>query len=417
MRSSALKLACLVIALAQLSAPAASGQTDWDPNAVAYKGPTDWQRAAAMVLNRHLPTDSGFWVLGPLDLDADLVDTLNLVRTSMRILAPDPRGSESVTRRLWLPTGGVAFEELQPSDTLAHELPPGYPGRFLKGKLAGEQVFVQVLTVQEHRWLLWAERVQVAGITRGFGGPVARYSAAVTRYLAAVDSGRSSSRAPRAADYGLESLYDLYAPPPDPVIRDPEGFTQLLEDHRMFALDESVRNVYGLMPGPPLVTRLEALADSVLFLNKDGEVALQHHYRDFRRSGRRWSGYPILTADRLGSLGPGRYIYAVDRYGVIRLSPATATQPTGAEMTAALLCHGEPVRAAGEMVLAAEPGGPLRVAEVNIHSEEYFFSNRSLTLYDDVAERSDRYVIALAHVLRELERARLPVDGVLIRKY
>jgi hypothetical protein len=214
----------------------------------------------------------------------------------------------------------------------------------------------------------------------------------------------------------LESLYDLYAPPPGPVIRDPAGYRQLLEDHRMFTLDENIHDVYGLMPGPPLLARLEALADSVLFLNKDGEVALQHRYRDFLRSGRGWSGYPILSPDALGRLSPGRYIYAADRYGVIRVSPAPTTQPTGAEMTAALLWHGEPVRAAGELVLAAEPGGTLRVAEVNVRSEEYFFSNRSLTLYDDVAERSDRYVAALAHVLKGLELARLPVDGVLIRQ-
>ncbi len=68
-------------------------------------------------------------------------------------------------------------------------------------------------------------------------------------------------------------------------------------------------------------------------------------------------------------------------------------------------------------MLTAEPGQPVRVTELNVRSEEYFFSNRSLTLYDDVEERSDRYVAALGHVLKGLELARLPRDDILIRKF
>ncbi|NIW37831.1 MAG: hypothetical protein GWN32_15465, partial [Gemmatimonadetes bacterium] len=113
---------------------------------MSYPGPSSWQRAAAATLNRHLPTDSGFFVLGPLDLDADRPDTTDLVRTTLRIVAPNPRASRSVTRRLWFPTGGVALEELQPADTLPHEPPPGYLGRFVKGTVAGDSVMIQVFT-------------------------------------------------------------------------------------------------------------------------------------------------------------------------------------------------------------------------------------------------------------------------------
>ncbi|MGD2218509.1 MAG: hypothetical protein PVJ64_17255, partial [Gemmatimonadales bacterium] len=103
-------------------------QDAWDPNAVTYEGPSSWQQAAVAALNRHLPTDSGYFVLGPIDLNADLPDTTDLVRSTFRIIAADPRRSARVTRHLWVPTGGVALEELQPSDTLAHVLPPGYAG-------------------------------------------------------------------------------------------------------------------------------------------------------------------------------------------------------------------------------------------------------------------------------------------------
>ncbi len=409
-----------VVALVALCATSLTfAQVTWDPNVVTYEGPSSWQLAAVAALNRHLPTDSGYSVLGPIDLGADLPDTTDLVRSTLRIIAPDLRASDRVTRHLWVPTGGVALEELQPSDTLAHVLPPGYAGRFLKGTIVGERVFVQVFTVREHRWLLWAQRAQVAGITDSVAGPVARYSAAVARHLVMADSGLTTVGPPRAIEYGLDPSYELYAQPPEPVIRDRDGFTRLLDENRAFSMGDAVRDVYGFVPGPSLIAWVEEQADPVLFVNKDTELALQHRYRDYEASGGGWLGYPVLAPASLSSLRPGRYLYVTDRYGVIRVARTSMSgfDVGGAAITHALLAHGEPVRAAGELVLSSEPGGPLRVTELNVRSEEYFFSNRSLTLYDDLEQRSDRYVAAVGHVLRGLELARLPRDDVLIRKY
>jgi hypothetical protein len=395
-----------------------NAQTAWDPNALPYEDPPTWQAAAVAALNRHLPTDSGYWVLGPLNLSVDLPDTTDLVRTTVRILAPDQPGARSITQRLRLPTGGVALEELQPSDTLPHELPPGYPGRFVKGSIVGEHVLVQVFTINEHRWLLWAQRVEVAGIREPAAGPVARYSRAVAEYLQAADQGQGRLQPPRAAEYGLDPTYDLYAQAPEPVVRAPEGYLGLLSRNRAFTLDEQVRNVLGLIPGPELVEWLYGEAPSVLFLDKDSEAALQHRYRDYSAAGGRWTGLPILRAAALESLSAGRYIYVVDRYGVVRIGPAPGS---GAEadqtLSAALLAQGEPVRAAGELRLVAEPRQPLAVGAADIGSPEYFFSNLSLTLYEDVEERSDRYVLALGHLLKALDDARVPRDGILLRKF
>ncbi len=415
---AATRLAGLAAALLLVAAGPVRSQTVWDPNAVLYDSPPSWQAAAVAALNRHLPTDSGFWVLGPLELAADLPDTTDLLRTTLRILAPDPTRSRTIARRLWVPSGGVALEELQPADTLPHELPPGYPGRFLEGTIVGENVFVQVLTVQEHRWVLWAERAQLTGVRQRVSGPLARYSEAVTRHLAAVDSGVRTSGPPRALEFGLDPTFDLYARPPEPVIRDREGYLQLLRRHRTFDLDDRVQDVYGVVPGPSLVSWLEARSDRVLFLNREGGVALQHRYRDFLGSGARWSGRPVLNATTLSRLRPGRYAFVVDRYGVMRVGPkAPEGVAAASDASCALLAHGEPVRVAGELVLAADGDGPLRVGELSVACEEYFFSNLSLTLYPDVEERSDRYVIELGHALRALDQARVPRDGVLLRKF
>jgi hypothetical protein len=392
-------------------------QTAWDPNAIAYEGPSAWQQAAAAALNRHLPTDSGFFVLGPLDLSADLPDTTDLVRTTIRILAPDPRASRGVTRRLWVPTGGVALEELQPSDTLPHELPPGYPGRFLKGTIVGEDVLVQVFTVQEHRWLLWARRAQIADITEEVSGPVADYARAVTRYLAAVDSGQEVSGPPSASQYGLESLYDLYSQPPAAVIRDRQGYLGLLERHRTFTLGNEVKDVYGFVPGPVLLAWMEEQAGGVLFPNRDGEVSLQYRYRDFQQAGGDWTGRPLLTATTLHGLRPGRYVFVVDRYGFLRVGSIDRTAiQISSDATAAMLAHGDHVLVAGTLLLSAEQG-PIRVREIDINSEEYFFSNLSMSLYQDVEDRSDRYVISLGHALKALDLGRVRRDDIVLKKF
>ncbi len=128
---------------------------------------------------------------------------------------------------------------------------------------------------------------------------------------------------------------------------------------------------------------------------------------------------PILDAAGLERLSPGRYVYVVDRYGVARVAraPESGLEADGAQVSAALLAHGDPVRVAGALTLVAGPDRPLGVGAANIGSAEYFFSNLSLTLYEDVEERSDRYVLALGHLLQALEAGRVPREGILLRKY
>jgi len=415
---SSLNLLRFVPILTVTAASVGWSQTAWDPNAVAYREPTAWQQAAVAALNRHLPTDSGFFVLGPLDLTAEFPDTTDLVRTTIRIIAPDPAGSRSVTRRLWVPTGGVAMEELQPSDTLPHEMPPGYSGRFLKGTIVGEDVLVQVFTVQEHRWLLWAKRAQIEEITEQVSGPVASYARAVTRYLAAVDSGQEVSGPPLASQHGLEPLYDLYAQPPPPVIRDRQGYLGLLESNRAFTLGTEVKNVYGFVPGPLLLGWMEEQAADVLFPNRNGEVALQYRYMGFAQDSGSWLGRPVLTAATLPRLRPGLYAFVVDRYGFLRVGAIDRSGiPTRTDATSAMLAQGDPVLVAGQLVITTDGGASVRIREININSEEYFFSNLSMSLYQDVEDRSDRYVISLGHALKALDLGRVPRDDIVLKKF
>ncbi|MEE9156417.1 MAG: hypothetical protein V3U38_07185 [Gemmatimonadota bacterium] len=410
------------IALLIASSPPqlATAQTSWDPNAIPFVAGSVWQHAAVATLNRHLPTDSGFFVLGPLDLSSDLPDTLRLVETTLRIIAPNPRAARRIVSRLRLPTGGVALEDIQPSDTLSHlshEVPPGYLGRFIRGTLVGEPAYVQVFTIQEHRWLLWAKRAQLTGVTERATGPLASYSKAVARYLAAVDSGRPDPRAPQASDYELDPAFDIYALPPADVIRGREGYLRLLDRNSEIGIDSVADGVLGFVPGPSLVEWLQRENEGVLFPNKEGEIALQHRYRDFQQLVGRWIGNPVLSAETVQRLRPGRYVYAVDRYGFMRVGRVTGGDSAGDSPSAALLMHGDPVLVAGELVLARALSGVLKVRELDINSEEYLFSNLSLSLYTDVEQRSDRYMLAVGYALGALDSARMSRDGILLRKF
>lgn len=396
----------------------AHGQAGGSEDVVPYAAPPSWQRAAIAELDRRLPTDSGYWALGPLDVAADAPDTTNLVRSTLRIIVPDGDASRSIARRLWVPTGGIALQELQPGDTLPVQPPPGYTGRFLRGTLVGQPVYVQVFTVQAHRWLLWAEQVLVTQGADTVRGPIVRYSEAVGRYLTGLSSG-SSSTAPAARDFDLAPGFDLFAELPAPVIRDRAGYEGLLAQNRAFALDDRVKDVYGIVPAPPLEKWLEGEVNEVLRRDQEGEAGLQRRYRDYRAAGGIWTGLPVLSPETLARLRPGRYAYAVDRYDVIRVGRLPASGDTSAAtITPALLVHGEPVRVAGELTVGLGPDGRPRLTELDIRSEEYLFSNLSLSIYDDVSRRSDDYLQGMVgHVLRALDAAGLSRDNLLIRKF
>ena len=126
---------------------------------------------------------------------------------------------------------------------------------------------------------------------------------------------------------------------------------------------------------------------------------------------------PVLSPETFQRLRPGRYLYVVDRFGFMRVAPATQGSVGDGILSAAMLAHGEPVRAAGQVVLEPSTDRSLAVSAIDIGSQEYFFSNRSLTLYSDVEERSDRYVQALGHGLAALEAGRIPYSGILLRKF
>jgi hypothetical protein len=240
----------------------------------------------------------------------------------------------------------------------------------------------------------------------------------VGRYLTGPASG-SSPAPPRARDFGLASSFDLFADLPAPVIRDRAGYDRLIAQNRSFTLGDHVRDVYGLVPAPALEEWLQGEATEALRLDREGEAGLQRRYREYLAAGGRWTGLPVLSSATLARLRPGRYAYAVDRYDVIRVGRLPAPGDTSAPViTPALLVHGEPVRAAGELSIGPGRDGRARVTELNIRTEEYLFSNLSLSVYDDVSERSDEYLLGtVGHVLRALDAAGVSRDDLLIRKF
>ena len=124
------------------------------------------------------------------------------------------------------------------------------------------------------------------------------------------------------------------------------------------------------------------------------------------------------SAATLPRLRPGLYAFVVDRYGFLRVGPIDRSGiPTRTDATSAMLAQGDPVLVAGQLVITTDGGASVRIREININSEEYFFSNLSMSLYQDVEDRSDRYVISLGHALKALDLGRVPRDDIVLKKF
>jgi hypothetical protein len=80
----------------------------------------------------------------------------------------------------------------------------------------------------------------------------------------------------------------------------------------------------------------------------------------------------------------------------------------------AFLFPGEPVLTAGAFFIARDSLPHL--VEVNGQSGHYFYSNVTPTIREDIAVRSNSYLLTLGHFFRALDRLGIPYDGILIRK-
>jgi hypothetical protein len=371
--------------------------------ASAIAGPKDPIRGAAFekliaaqnlefqdYLRTLLPEEAGFVVAGPLDPSFDAGSEHDTLYQLTRVVCPSAAYCDS---------SAYVFEKTYPAeirDIKAVGWPKshcyrGHCGRVAVLDFGGRNTPVLFLSFQQNRWLVWWRRVVLMG--GADPGALKRFSESVVYHLCSSDRGavpKDSSNPPSAADYGLPPELDLYPPRPDYVIQGYQNYKDYLDEYA----DIETYFADGILAFVP--------TDSLL-----GVLKIR-----------------TLTAEVLKTLEPGEYFYAVGLNGRIRFAYETPREEveriekeTGKKMPRAnhaFLFPGEPVLTAGAFFVGHDPDR--KIVEVDTHSGHYFYSNITDTIRDDIARRSDDYLLTIGHFFNALDREGIPYDHILISK-
>jgi len=289
----------------------------------------------------------------------------------------------------------------------------------------GEARSVLVTTYQEVRWLIWYRDARAQRPQGNDDIELEKYSQAISQHLWTIDELEDDDDAPvmpTAKDYGLPEEYDFYPPKPDYVIQGYQNYKDYLEEHadiETFFAD----GILAFVPSDSLLDVVKTGAPAIAWPNKEAPL-VQHEYKKFFDRDGDVRVMNTLTADVLANLAPGEYFYAVGFNGKIRFAREIPREEiekleseTGKKVPRAnhaFLFPGEPVLTAGAFFVERQPAP--EIAAVNTHSGHYFYSNVSETIRDDIAKRSDDYLLTIGHFFNALDAEGIPYDGILISK-
>jgi hypothetical protein len=181
----------------------------------------------------------------------------------------------------------------------------------------------------------------------------------------------------------------------------------------------------AFVPSAQAIDRFISSAPDTLYENKES-VLLQAVLREYFVVGGRLGAVNALTRDGFDTLGAGSYLFAVDRYGRVRVArgsdgggeseyrTGTAAEPP--PVSHAMIFAGADLLTAGWMRLEKRSGETV-IGSLNAQSGQYFYSSIAPTIRDDVTRYSDQYLVSLGHLFASLEGLGIRVDGVLIHKF
>jgi hypothetical protein len=238
-----------------------------------------------------------------------------------------------------------------------------------------------------------------------------------------VDLGHVEAEAPSASSFNLPDTFDFYRPPPDYVIQGYANYKAFLHSHAEVRTTFA-QGILAFVPTDSILAYLKDDAPAEAHPNKEA-AALQHEYRKYFMRGGDGRELRTLDPDAFADLTPGEYFFAVSASGQLRFGRellreevARIEAETGHKAPRAnhaFLFPGEPLLSAGAFFVALDPEP--RITTVTAGSGHYFYSNIQPTIREDIANRSDHYLLTLGHFLRALDRIGVAYDEVLIRKF
>ena len=152
---------------------------------------------------------------------------------------------------------------------------------------------------------------------------------------------------------------------------------------------------------------------------------IQSEYRKFFERGGDMRVMETLTEVGFDTLRSGEYFFAVSLDGTIRFGRELLRseverleEETGRKVPRAnhaFLFPGEPILTAGAFFIERDVSP--RIVKVTAQSGHYFYSNVSPSIREDIAERSDHYLITLGHFFKALNDLGINYSNVLVSKF
>ena len=366
-------------------------------------------------LERLLPEAEGYFVTGPIDLPVGNGSGRDQLYSSIRVICPS------------LPAIDTAVNRLRTDDSLnivgdVEQLENGGRGTSMEIIWSGQSVSLLLNTPSQTRWLIWAKSLEAAAEFSPADKTLVKYMEAVSDYLMKIEIGNPGAPEPRATEFGLPEEFDLYAPPPPYVIEGYQNYLTYLHSYAEIKTDFA-RGVTAFVAGDSLLDAMIANAPAEAFPNKEAAM-LQREYRKFFQREGRTTSIQTLTASGFDTLASGEYFFAVGLDGSIRfgremtrLEVSRLEEETGKRVPRAnhaFLFPGEPILTAGAFFI--EENDKPRLVKVNAQSGHYFYSNVTETIREDIAIRSDHYLMTLGHLFKALDDLGIEYNSVLISK-
>jgi hypothetical protein len=368
------------------------------------------------------PESDGYLVTGPLDplLEAD--DDLWPVFSSVRVVCPDlaiyDKSTESFHSSEMFDVSTVSVSRTESDIEFAD-----CGVTLFQIDWNGAITYVQFSTTQQARFQIWSRRAMLDRVDSDDQEALAEYSTAVSHYLCRIDSGLVDVEPPVAPDYGLPEGFDLYAPTPDYVIQGYDNYKAFMRSHSDLETDFA-RGILAFVPTDETLQRFKESAPREAHPNKE-TAKLQEEYRSFFKRGGDVRIIETLTAEGFDTLITGEYFFAVSLSGKIRFGRELLREEvnrleleTGRKVPRAnhaFLFPGEPVLTAGAFLI--DDNKAIKLVGVNAQSGHYFYSNITETIREDIAERSDHYLLTLGHFFRALDSIGVPYERILISKF
>jgi len=364
--------------------------------------------------------DDGYMVTGPLDVLVEVPEETASLLSMVRLICPDASAYTLAIARLREQEDVRSVHRYDDQPPMS---PPGFRGTIARVRIHGLERSCLVQTLDQARWLIWLRDVHRMAPAVAATPAFTKYAEALSTWFQGRDTPEGDAAGPpTAAAHGLDTRIDLLPTPPSYVIQGYENYLAYIAAHREVRTSFAKR-VVAFVPTDSLREEWASAPPEVAWPSKAPEK-LQGDYEEFLERGGDIGRMRTLTPAALAQLGPGEYMFAVGMSGKIRFAPRPRLldvhrrEAEGEEIpraTHAFLFPGEPLLSGGMFSVAGDERPA--ITHVNTATGHFFYCNTVETIRDDVAVRSDGYLLTLGHFFRSLERMGLPGDGIVVSKF